>query len=134
MPVNHVEIDQVSEDESIPSTGPELLHLFHSLGIGHRGMRFTHAFSGKDVIDLADSDNRRAALLDRAQNCSRRFHREVMPASGSAEIALLANKRSRDDPANAVRITQAARYLADFIEALDRNDFLVRGNLQNRIG
>src|SRR3954453_7164321 len=121
MAVNHVEIDQVSEDESIPSTGPELGHLFHPFGIGRSGMRFTHAFAREDVIDLADPDNARAALLNRAQNCSRRFHREVMPASGSAEIAFLTKKRSSDNTADPVRITQTARYLTDLIQAVDRN-------------
>src|SRR5437867_2165676 len=57
-----------------------------------------------------------------------------MPVLRAKERARLTEKRACNNAANLVFASQhLSRYLADFVEAFERNHFFVRGDLKNRI-
>jgi hypothetical protein len=57
-----------------------------------------------------------------------------VPARGAFERTPFAEKRPGDDAADAIRIRVPPRDTADFVEALERNDALVCGDLKDGIG
>ena len=74
MSVQHVEVDQVRENQSILEPPPIFRDLSHALGVVISRERFSNALPCENVADLANADHRAAAFADRIQDRPRRLH------------------------------------------------------------
>src|SRR5205814_5317351 len=88
----------------------------------------------ENVADFPDPNDRDLVLAQRVENGPRWEHRKIVPVRGAPKMPRLTKERSSDDTSDAIRIGLPPGDLTNFIEPLERNDFLVRGDLQNRIG
>ena len=91
---------------------------------------------GEDIADLAERDDiapgRRQAI---EQGRFRRRDGEIAAIGGARESrAIGASERPRDDAADLERQGQFARDAADLEQAIETESFLMRGDLQHRIG
>src|ERR1700676_305407 len=58
MPEDHVEVDEVHEDQSLVGCRPEVVDLVHAVAVRIYRMRLTDSFVRKNVADLPDADHR----------------------------------------------------------------------------
>src|SRR3984957_6969505 len=135
MPVEHVEIDQVSEDQAGGLSSERFGNFGNAVGIIFCGHVVIDAAPVVDVVNLADAENRYAALGEHIhQHGTRRRHGEVVAPFGAAKIPGGADEWPGDHAADAVRrFEHGAGDLAHAIEFGHRNNFFVRGNLKNTV-
>ncbi len=58
MTEQHVEIDEVHEDQTVALLLPKLIDLLHAVRVRLRRMRFADSFARENVADLSDADDR----------------------------------------------------------------------------
>ena len=106
--VEHVEIDEVREDQPVVGRVPQLVDRGHAFGVRGRGRRARDAAAGEDVADLAHAFDREPGFLDRVEHGARRHHRIIVPAARALPRAGLrrrkaARSRGRCDTASQCR-------------------------------
>ena len=117
-----------------------LLHgvegLRHAVGVvlGLGGL--PDAAAEEDVEDLADAVDADAAIVELIeQHVLGRRHGVVVAVGGARESAGRAGEGPRDHAAHFVRSAQdLARGLAHLVELPERDDFFVRGDLEDAVG
>src|SRR4051812_31743571 len=133
MAINHVEVDQVYERQTVIVLRPQRIDPLHPGAIGFCGVRFTNAFAREDVVNLADGANWIPRILDRIQDRAGRFQRVVMSPARSPKIAGFTLEWPRDHTPDPIGIGFAPCDFTNLVEPVYWNNRLVRGNLENRI-
>ena len=112
------------------------LDFVHAVRVARRVHGARDAAAGKEILDLADGDDRRARVCQQVEQRRReRRQREVAPVGGSLERARRPDKRPRDHAADSpADAHQVERDCADAIQLRHRHDVLVRGNLEDAVG
>src|SRR6185436_2385379 len=111
----------------------EPLHAFRVTG-GVRGAR--DAATREQVVDLADGHDRHALSRQPIeQRLGNRFERVIVAVRGPLERPWRADRRPRDDAADAhAAADEIERDLADAVLLGDGDDVLVRGDLKDAVG
>ena len=131
-----IEIDEVGHDEAASR------QCLHGLQRGAhqrfmaRNLDFTAgAGVGENVADLADRNDGAARLGEAIEKRGRRRqHRIILAVGGAGEIVGGgADEGARDDAADIQFIGQLAGNLADVIETLEAEAFLMRGDLDDTV-
>ena len=132
-----VEVDEVGEHQvavaRIVHGGERRIEQRHVAGaLAH----LADAAMGEDVADLADADDRAAHRREPvADRVFRRRYRIVAPVRRPFEVFRIGAKEGAGDhPADIEWIDQFAHRLAEAVEPLQPEGFLVRGDLQDGIG
>ena len=137
MAIEHVRVHEVRKQQAAPVF---LLHIFDDR-VGTRlvaggviGLRQSAVV--EDVLDLADPQHVHAVALDDVEHrLSDGIDREIAAVAGAHKRAGIADKRARDDAADAVFALQdAARDAADVPQLRRRHDGLVRSDLKDAVG
>src|SRR5947209_16249263 len=115
MAEEHVEVNQVGEDESIVAFRPKFRDALHSFRVRPCRKRLRQTLTGKDVADFPDADHITPALANRVEHTARWLHRVIMPARRAAEVTGFASKWSCDDAADSMFIRKPTRDFADLI-------------------
>src|SRR5215212_8512925 len=116
MAVDHIEIHQVTEDQTPLGFSPQLLDHSHAVAVGLRWMRFSNSLSRENVGDLTYANRRNSGFSDGIQHRPRRLVRKIMPIRGSGELAVATCKRPCDDPANVKSVGVPPGNAANFIQ------------------
>ena len=98
--------------------------------------RLADAPAGEQVLDLADADDRNPAFGEPIQQRrAKRVERVVATVRRARERARLADERPRDDAARrpSPRPTSSNAIVTDPVQLVDRDDRLVRGNLEHAV-
>src|SRR5580692_5868926 len=135
MPVEHIEIDEIGEDEA-------------GLLLGERGVQFLHAVrvvfgldvignapAVVDVMNFADAENWNFLFDEHIhQHRARRLNRVIVAALGAAEISWRSGEWPGDHAAHFIRPDQHfARDFAHAVKLGDGNYVFMRGNLKNAV-
>ena len=136
MPVNHIGIHQIGEQQSFKIILEELNGLFNAVVVIGGMVGTGHAAMLEDILDFSDSHNLHALRLCEVENgraC--RLQREIPSVFGAGEAILcIADEGTRNDTPNAILPRQDFSCLfAHFIQLLDRNDILMRRNLEHAV-
>src|SRR4029434_7609172 len=129
MAEEHVEIDEIREDQSALGFTPKPIENGHALRIRGCWRRVDDAAAGENIADFAHTMYGQGGVGDRIEHGVRRRQRKIVPATRALPGAGFADERTRDHPTNAKRVCMTACDAADFVEAFERDDILMRGNL-----
>ncbi len=90
MAVEHVEVDQIGEDEAGGAAGDGVENFGHAVGIIFGGDVVADAAAVVDVVNFADAENGDAAFFeDVEEHGARRLDGVIVAAFGAAEISWL---------------------------------------------
>src|SRR5579862_6861673 len=135
MAVEHVEVDEIGEDETGGAGGHRVENFGHAVGIIFGSDVVADAAAVVDVVNFADAEDGDAAFFeDVEEHGARRFDGVVVTAFGAAEISGLADERAGDYATDAMRtIENAAGDFAHFIKLGNGDDVFVGGNLEDAV-
>ena len=135
MAVEHVEVNEVGEDEAGGAFAESGVEFVHAVGVVFRGDVVRDTAAVVDVVDFADAKDGGAAVGENVEkHGARRLDDVVVAALGAAEITGRAKKRSRDDAANAMRaVEQFAGDFAYTVQLGDGDDLFVSGDLEDAV-
>ena len=136
MPVEHVEIHQVDEQQPRAVRLQRCQRLGDAVGVALGLDVVGHALPAVDVVNLPDAEGEHARLLQpRHQQRLGRIDGVVVAPHGARKAAGLPLERPRNHPPHLMRRRQQfARGLAHAVELLHRDNFFVRGNLEDAVG
>ncbi len=108
MSVEHVEIDEVREEEAGTVRGfrEEPVHRRTAFGVALGRQGATQAGAGKDVADLSNADGFDSGRLETVENGLGGRIAKVVAVRGAAEGARFAEKGTRDDPTDPFPVRQ----------------------------
>ena len=132
-----VEVDQIDEDQPAVRRGLERFEEKIDVAVVALALDLLAGVAmGEDVADLADGDDGAASLRRALQEIAvGRRHGEILAVRRADEIIRgPADKGPRDDPPDPERIAETARDAAELIEPLEPEGFLMRGDLEHRVG
>src|SRR6266581_1239259 len=132
VPIEHVEIHEVRENEAGVLRTECRMQLLHAVGVVPGGDVALDAPAVVDVVNLADAEDRHFALDQYIhQHGVRRLNSVIVAALGAPEIPRRSSKGPRDDSADFVRSDEHfARDLAHAVKLADGNHVFVRRNLE----
>src|SRR5882762_6817720 len=135
MPIQHVEIHQVAEDQSVRPLVHRGRQFLHSVGVRNSRDVALHASPVINVVDLSDSENRHLLLRQHIhQHRFRRLYCIIMAPRRSHKMSRSSCEWPRDHPPHAMRTIQNfPRYFAHFIKLRNRHNRFVGGNLENAV-
>ncbi len=135
MAVEHVEVDEVAEHEAAVERLRLFNDAFHAVDVAFGVNRFGHTTAGKDVFDLADSDDGNSGCFQTVESrLARRKHRVVAAVVRALIRAFFADEGSSDHATQAVLIQLVASDLADLVQTFEAEVLFVRSNLEHRVG
>src|SRR5579863_5131965 len=135
MAVEHVEINEIAEDQAAAALTKRGGEFFHTVGVAFGGDVVFHAAGVVDVVNLSDAENWYGALCkDVQQHRLRRIDGVIVAPRRSHKVS----RRSREWPGN--HATHAMRPVEEFpgdfahmIQFRNRNDVFVCGDLENTV-
>ena len=135
MAVEHVEVDEVGEDEAGGAVGEGVEDFGHAVGIIFGGDVVADAAAVVDVVNFSDAEDGDAAVFeDVEEHGARRLDGVVVAAFGAAEISGLAGEGASDDAADAVgSVEKAAGDFTHFVELGDGDDVFMGGDLEDAV-
>ena len=135
MAEEHVEIDQIREEQAVFHFRPKLARCIPCLRRSKRsGCDSVMPSPAKMSAIFPTPMTSDAAFAERVENAARRLHGVIVPPRGAPEMSRRAIERPRDDAPDAGGVRVAARDFANLVKPLDRQHVFVRGDLQNGIG
>ena len=136
MAVDRIEVDEVHEDEPLGRVAHHLVQPIHAFGVARRVNGARDAAARKQIVDLADRDDRDLASREQIeQRFTGRIQRVVVPIRGSPEVERRSGERTRDDAADAKALAdETERDFADAVLLVDRDDVFVRRDLEHAVG
>jgi len=136
MAVDGIEVDEIREDEALRGRGERRLDLVHAVVVRLRVHGAGDASAGEEVLDLADRMHRPSAVRQAIeQGRCERCQREVAPVRGPLERSGVSDERPRNHASDAEPDRrELVGNLTDPVLFLDRDDLLVRGNLEDAVG
>ncbi len=135
MAVEHVEIDEIREDEPARLARERFGELGYAVGIIFCGDVIGDATPVVDVVNFADAENGNFCVGEHIEkHGARRLDGIIVAALGATIIPWRAGERTSDDATNTMRsLKKLARDFAHFVELGDGNRFFMRGDLENAV-
>jgi hypothetical protein len=132
----HVRVNEIGEDDS----GRGLIDLEEGaedaflIGLGGDGLG--HSSMGENVTDLANSDGVISGVERAIEECGLGTLDAVVAAIASPTVvSILADEWTGYDPSDLEGAdAELAGFLAEFVEAVERHDLLMGGDLENTVG
>src|ERR1700674_1935735 len=97
-------------------------------------MRFGDSLPGENIADFADTDGRQSGTGGRSQMGGGGVHRRNGVIGSGGKFAIRLDERPSNDASNPKSIGLMPGDPANLVQSFQRNDFFMRGDLQNGIG
>ncbi len=137
MPVDHVELDQIDEEQSVEVFHEELQHGVAAGLIVRRVVGACDASAGKNILDLSDGQDVPVGVFQLVQqDGGHGFERVVPTVAGAGEtVGIVAKERPGDDAADGMlAVEDFAGAAAGGVEFLDGHDILMGRHLKHAVG
>jgi len=135
MAVEHVEVDEIAEDEAVGTFVKRGDEFVDAVGVGSGCDVVADAAAVVDVVDFADAEDGDALFgEDVEKHGFGRVDGVVVASRSTCEVAGSAVERAGDDATNAVGALQKfAGNFAHFVKVGDGDDTFMRGDLEDAV-